>query len=386
MRGPGYDPGRMHRSIVAAVAITALVGAGTAVWLDARQEAEYRRLLTLGDVAVGRGQVSEAIEAFSGALTLKPDSMIARLKRGDTYRQRREFASAVRDLREAVALDPTAPRPLELLGDAHAAMGQLEAATLDYQRCLRLEDRAPRVAYKLGVVHYRNGKVSDAVETLQRAVDLDDRLAEAHYALALALKDSQPPARSERALRRALELDPTLAAAREELVSLYARTGRYRQVIEELEALAALEPARPERLVSVALAYAKLGRRDAAVLTLGRAAERHPDAPIVYTALGRVWLDEAESQGDRAAVQKAVRALAPLATQPTASSEALSMYGRALYLSGSISAAELMLRRATQQMPVHPQAFAYLAAAARRLGHTDEARHAEARYAALTSG
>ncbi len=102
----------------------ALAGSLAFVWLDARQQREYRRLLAAGDDAVARGQTLEAIEAFSGALTLKPDSMIARLMRGETYRQRGEFSSAVRDLTEAAALDPTAPRPLELLGDAHAAMGQ----------------------------------------------------------------------------------------------------------------------------------------------------------------------------------------------------------------------------------------------------------------------
>ena len=54
--------------------------------------------MAAGDEAVAHGQTFEAIEAFSGALTLKPDSMLARLKRGETYRQRGEFASAVRDL------------------------------------------------------------------------------------------------------------------------------------------------------------------------------------------------------------------------------------------------------------------------------------------------
>ena len=109
----------VNRPIVAAVGVMALAGAVAFVWLDARQQREYRRLLAAGDEAVAQGQTLEAIEAFSGALTLKPESMIARLMRGETYRQRGEFASAVRDLGEAASLDPTAPRPLELLGDAH---------------------------------------------------------------------------------------------------------------------------------------------------------------------------------------------------------------------------------------------------------------------------
>jgi protein O-GlcNAc transferase len=376
----------VNRPIVAAVGVMALAGSVAFVWLDARQQREYRRLLTAGDEAVARGQTLEAIEAFSGALTLKPDSMIARLMRGETYRQRGEFSSAVRDLTVAAALDTTAPRPLELRGDAHAAMGQYKAAADDYDRSLRLDDRAPRVIYKLGLAHYRNGDVPKAIEALRRAVSLDERLPQAHYLLGLCLRDRRPRAQAERALLRAVELDPTFAAAREELVTLYTDSGRQRQAIEQLEALSALEPTRPERLVRAGLAYARLGRHDAAILTLGRAAERHPDSSLVFTALGRVWLQTAESQGDRLALIKAIEALAPVAEQPDATSEALTMYGRALLMSGSTAAAERVLLRASERFPVEPMAFAYLASAARRLGHVAAARDAEVRHAALIGG
>ena len=361
----------------------ALAASLTFVWLDARQQRDYRRLLAAGDEALDRGRTFEAIEAFSGALTLKPDSMIARLMRGETYRRRGEFSSAVRDLSEAASLDPTAPRPLELLGDAYAAMGQHQTAATHYDRSLRLDDRAPRVVYKLGLAHYRSGDVLQAIDALRRAVNLDDRMAQAHYLLGLCLRDRRPRSQAERALLRAVELDPTLAAAREELVTLYTVAGWQRQAIEQLEALSALEPTRPERLVRVGLAYARLGRQDAAILTLGRAAERHPDSSLVSTALGRVWLDAAENQRDPVALRKAIEVLAPLAEQPNATSEALTMYGRALLLMGNIAAAEVELRRATEQFPVEPVAFTYLATAATRLGHLDAAQQAEARHDAL---
>jgi len=376
----------VNRPIVVAVGVMALAGSLAFVWLDARQQTEYRRLLAAGDEAVTRGQTLEAIEAFSGALTLKPDSMIARLMRGETYRQRGEFASAVRDLREAAALDPSAPRPLELLGDAHAAMSQHTAAANDYESSLHLDDRAPRVVYKLGLAHYRSGDIPKAIEALRRAVSLDERLPQAHYLLGLCLRDRRPRGQAERALLRAVELEPSLAAAREELVTLYTDSGRQRQAIEQLEALSALEPMRPERLVRVGLAYARLGRRDAAILTLGRAAERHPDSSIVYTALGRVWLETAESQPDRVALSKALQALGAVAVHPDASSETLTMYGRALILSGNTSAAERVLRRATERFPVEPLAFSFLSAAARRLGHVAAADEAKAKHEALVGG
>ena len=373
----------MNRSIVAAVGVTALVTSVPLVWMNARQEGEYRRVIAAGDAAAAREQTFEAIEFFSGALTLKPDSTIARLKRGDAYRRRGELGAAVRDLGEAAVLDPTAPRPLELLGDARSAMGQPEEAAREYERFLTLDDREPRVIYKLGLAYYRSGDIPRAVEALRRVVSLDDRFAEAHYLLGLSLRSQEDHGPPERALLRALEIDPTFSAAREELVSLYTASNRPQKALEQLETLAALEPARPERIVRLGLAQARLGRRDAAVLTLRRAAERHPDAAVVYAALGRVWLEIAESQDDQIALRKALEALAPVAARADATSDTLAWYGRVLYLSGEVAAAERALRRAVELFPVEPAAFSHLASAARRLGHAQLAREAAARHAML---
>jgi predicted Zn-dependent protease len=131
------------------------------------------------------------------------------------------------------------------------------------------------------------------------------------------------------------------------------------------------------------LAYASWGRTDAAILTLGRAAERFPDEPAVYTALGRVWLQDAESRNDRIALGKALEALQPPATAAAATPAALMLYGRALFLAGNLAAAERLLLQATARSPVEPAAFRYLADAAERLGHLAEAHDALRRYVAL---
>jgi tetratricopeptide (TPR) repeat protein len=372
----------MKRPVVLAVAAVAIITAAVLVWVDARREREFRRLIAVGDAALASGQTFDAIEAFSDALTLKPDSMLASLKRGDTYRRRGEYAAALRDLGQASFLDPAAPRPIELLGDVQAAMGQFAAAAAEYQKYLAIDDRAPLVLYKLALAHYRSGAPTLGVEPLRRAVAFDDRFTEAHYLLGLCLRETDRNL-ALRALRRALEVNATFAAAREELARVYEELDRHQDAIDQLEALAALEPTRPERLVNVGLAYARIGRRDTAVLTLGRAAERHPEATIVYTALGRIWLTSAEVQQDPVALGKAIEALQPAAAQSDATSETRALFGRALALSGNMVAAERMLLQAVATLPVDPWAYRYLAEVSRRLGHANIARDAAAKYAVL---
>lgn len=373
----------MTRLLLVAVGVAALVVGVVLASYSVRQEREFQRLIAAGDAALAQDQTFVAIEAFSGALALKRDSMLANLKRGDSYRRRGELTAALRDLREAAALDPSAPLPVELLGDVNVGMARYERAAEHYRAFIALDDRAPRVFYKLALTYYRNGRAAMAIEPLRQAVAIDGRFAEAHYLLGLCLRDRRQGEEALGALTRAVEVNPTFTAAREELADLYFATGRSQPAIEQLEALAALEPARAERLVSVGLAYARLGRTDTAILTLGRAAERYPEEPAVYTALGRVWLETAERRNDRVALSKAVEALQPSTAGSGASSEALMLYGRALFLSGQMDAAERALQQAVARQPVEPLAFRYLADSAERLGHIAQAHDALTHYVAL---
>jgi tetratricopeptide (TPR) repeat protein len=373
----------MKRLVVVSVGLAALMVGVVVAWYGVRQQREFQRLIAAGDVALAQDQTSDAIEAFSGAVALKRDSMLAYLKRGDTYRRRGELSAALRDLREAARLDPSAPRPVELLGDVDAAMGNHESAAGHYRAFVQLDDRSPRVLYKLGLAYYRNGQTTEAVKPLQDAVALDNRLAEAHYLLGLCLRSQSATRAALDSLTRAVEINAAFVAAREELADLYERAGQRQKAVEQLEALAALEPSRSDRLIDVGLAYARWGRSETAILTLGRAAERFPDQADVYVALGRVWLDMAEDRDDRVALDKAIEALQPHATAADASTDALTLYGRAMLLSGDATGAERALLRATSRAPVDPVAFRYLADAAERSGHRADARHARVRYAAL---
>jgi tetratricopeptide (TPR) repeat protein len=375
----------MKRTILA-ILIVALAGlAGLLVYNAAARDRDYRQLIAQGDAALTADQTFQAIEAFSGAIALKPDSMIAHLKRGETYRRRGEFASALRDLRTAAAIDPTATRPLEQLGDINAALERYARAAESYQAYIRLDDRSPRVLYKLALALYQQGNSAGAIPALRQAVSLNNRFPEANYLMGLCLRDQRRIQEAISAFEQTVRLAPALVAPREALVELLAPLRRDHDVIAQLEALAVLDPSQPERHIAVGLAYARTGRTDMAVVALRRAAERAPNQPAVYLALGRVWLEAAEARGDRVALSKAKEALDGVVRGPSATSEALTLVGRVRLLSNDTAGAERAFLDATQQSPVDPGAFSYLAVAAERLGHVALARDAAIKAWALAT-
>ncbi len=349
---------------------------------ETRRDRNYRRLIDQGEEALAAGNTSAAIEAFSGAVALKSDSMLGYLRRGEAYRRRQELDAALRDLLVASDLDPTAPRPLELLGDVNASLLRYDRAAARYQAYLGIDDQSPRVLYKLGLVRYRAGEPAEGVAVLRKALALDPRSAEAHYVLGLCLRDIRRNGEALSALTRSVDLAPALLPAREELAELYGRLGRVDERLTQLEALAALDPG-PSRSIALGLAYSRAGMIERAVPTLRQAAERYPDVAYIYVALGRVWLEAAQAHGDRNALGKALEALEG-AVGTDDSSEALTLFGRALLLATDQELAERMLQDATTREPVDPNAFFYLAEAAERCDHPKIARQALLDYRTLT--
>ena len=365
--------------------IVAIVGVAGALAFGAlANEREYDRLIVDGDSAVSAERPFQAIEAYSGAIALKPDSMVAHYKRGAVYQEQNEFEAALRDFRSAADLDPSFLRAIESLGDVNMNLGRSDRAVERYEAFIALDEKNARVLYKLGLARYRAGRIKDAMAPIQQALAIEPAMGDAYYVLGLAQRDLDQLAAARKSLEEAARRSPaSQTSAREALADVYLQDGDYGRAINQLEALAALEPANADRVVAVGLAQARAGRDDAAVVTLGRAVDRFPEAPQVYAALGHVWLMGAQRRGDRVALNKAVEALGQAARRSDATSETFAELGRAYLLAGDRLEAERALRQAVAKLPVPPDAYLQLADVTARDGRLQDARDALLKYATL---
>ena len=374
----------MKRILVVMAVLAVAAVAGAIVFQAAARERDYRQLLAEGDAALADGQLLAAVEDYSGAVLLRPDSMLARLRRGETYRERGDLDAAARDFRDAAALDPTATRPLEQWGDALYEQQRYRRAAEVYSARLRLDDRSAVTQYKVGLANYRDGNPDAALSALEQAVRLDDQVGDAYYLMGVCFKETHQTDKAVRALETAVARSPGSIPAREELAELYASLGQRGKELEQLQVLAGLDGQHVERRIAVGLAHGRAGHTDLAVLTLASALDQTPEQPLVYAALGRVWLDVALSQGGRRdALGKALEALERAASSPTATSEVKTLYGRALLRDHQLDAAERVLQQATERFPVDPTAFADYAAAAQGLRHLEVERTALVTYNSL---
>lgn len=371
----------MKRTL-AVVAVLTLTGVAAALVYQAlARDRTYRNLIAAGDSALAGEQTSVAIEAYSGAIALRPDSMLAHLRLAETYQRRGNLDDAAREFRRAVNLDQTATRPFEELGDVLYEQQRFDRASDAYARAQRLDDRSARLTYKLALAQYRNGASADALHMVTLSLGLDARSADAQYLLGLCLRDAHRIEDALDAFSRAVTIAPAMIAAHEELADLYRTIGRTVDEIDQLSTLAALDRGNIERQIALALAYQRAGHGDRAVLTLGEALERSPNDPAIYGALGQVWLERARD--DRALLKKAREALERAAARADASSQTLTAYARALLQDGDLDGAARVLQVATTRFPVDTVAFLQYASVLDRQNHADLARRALVQYAAL---
>jgi tetratricopeptide (TPR) repeat protein len=363
--------------------VVGLALAGGLLLQLAGTQAEYQRLIEAGDRALAQGRTYAAIENFSGALAFKPESMLAHLRRGEAYYKQESYEAAVVDLELAAELDPNATQPLERLGEVYADQGEFAKAAEWYSRAAEGDITSAALAYRAGYAHYRAGQIAQAIPSLRRAAAQSPEAGQMHHALGLALRDSGDSRAARSSFERAIAVAPTLLAAREALAELIAREGEAADHLRHLEALAAIDPT-ASRHIAVAIAAARSGRTERAVLALGSAGELAPSDPRMHLALGQIWLLEAERKQDPAALRKASEALRHAATGPQ-TSESLAILGRLAYLNGSRGDANRLLTRAVRERPLWPDALKYQADALRATGRVAQADLALEKYRVLTA-
>src|SRR5207253_6451229 len=83
-----YDMVAVQRALLVTILVVlTAVGAALAYHTTAR-ERDYRAALARGDAALRSDQTYLAVEAYSGAVALRPDSMLAHLRRAEAYQRR----------------------------------------------------------------------------------------------------------------------------------------------------------------------------------------------------------------------------------------------------------------------------------------------------------
>ena len=148
----------------------AAVYAERAVQLDASEPEAHQ---TLGQLQRISGKLPEAADSFQHALTLRPDSIDARIGLARTYDAMGRTVDADRLFRSAIELRSDSSDAYGYYGEFCLNHGRLGDAVRLFTKQTQILPEAPRTWANLGVALMSSGRYDDAAKALQHSIAIE---------------------------------------------------------------------------------------------------------------------------------------------------------------------------------------------------------------------
>ena len=317
---------------------------------------QEEQLITEGEAAFERGDVTAARDLFQKALRLNPKSVTAHTYMGMLADSAGDLEEAARNFARAVQLDPSSASARNNYGVILQRLGRTREAAAEFEASLKIDARQPNALVNLAQIRFTRGTPEDLRSSADlfaraHAIKPDVEIARALTIISLRLQDNTAAAAHYRdyAARVAIESGTSahMAAARSDLGAALFEAGLLQEATAELTAAIKLEPTNQEAVLRLARVYVAGKDLPAAGRTLEAAVAGGIDAAPVYALLADVY----EQSGH---VENAIPAMR-LAIQREPQSEKYRFaYGLLLTNAYAPAAAIIRLEEALKSFPNSP--------------------------------
>jgi Flp pilus assembly protein TadD len=288
--------------------------------LEKKLESKPSDADTYGELATlysREGRLQDAIVCLQAAIKKLPPTMDIFALLGQTLAKVGRYDEALTYLRKAAALNPKHALVQTKLGICLTELGKDEDALVHFQESVRLESSNAGAQFNLGMALGRLGRNSEAGVAFQRVVDLEPENVQGMTLLGVVLTEEGRQTEAAHYFEKATKLDPNCRDAHERLGTYFADANQHEKAVESFQrAIALEESAILNTRLSVSLV--SLDRWPEAEAACRRAVELEPDHPgfLVNLAVATARIgkkEEAVELSQRATkIKEDVRAYAVL--------------------------------------------------------------------------
>lgn len=232
-------------------AARAVAEAEKALALDPRSEAAH---LQLGQIFLGNNTPQAALEVFTDALQLHPNSFLLRTGRGLALKDLNLYDEAIAELKKCLEARPGFAVCFDGLATSYLnakRFDELSTAAAAQERVNPNDYRAPYFA--AAAKSAAGGPTADITTLLERSIKRNSRFAAAHALLGRVLLQEDDLGRATAALETAVALRPDYAPALLNLAQVYKKAGRDQDAARVFDQLRAVNE--KERAGKPALIY-----------------------------------------------------------------------------------------------------------------------------------
>ena len=212
-------------------------------------------LLKAAEQALAKGQLAEAEDLASQALSAAPENAQAHHLKGVALLARREVQDAVAFLARARDRAPQEPLVQMRLGVAQAMAGNFADSLAALQEATRLAPELAEAQLNLGMTLLKLERWPEAAEAFQRTLALQPDAVQALHGLGMALIAQERFEEAVEVLGKTVSLAPQLAAAQSNLANALLGLDRTEEGLAALRRAAELKPRNRRIRLNLAVAY-----------------------------------------------------------------------------------------------------------------------------------
>ncbi len=201
-------------------------------------EGEVKFYIQEGDKYLSAGNYDGAVESYTAAAKLDPNSIDARTKLAQTYETRGEIGMALEQFAEIIEIKPDYTPAYNYRGYLYYTQEKWTEAAAEFKSAVEVEpDNIYSLNY-LGLAYKRMGKLDDAKSILQKAIELDPEMdtpdsKDTHNFLGLVYQDESKYDEAIVEFHRTLEHFPEDAETHSYLGTALENSGKYREAARE---------------------------------------------------------------------------------------------------------------------------------------------------------
>ncbi len=121
-----------------------------------------------GVVAYEKKDFDLAVDCFTEAIRLNPDSAGAYYSRGVTYSKKGDLDKAVADCTQAIRLNPNHAETYNLRGVAYSKKGDLDKGIADFTESVRLKPNFAPAYFNRGIAYREKGDLDKAKQDFEK--------------------------------------------------------------------------------------------------------------------------------------------------------------------------------------------------------------------------
>ena len=253
------------------------------------QELRTKLAFQQGNVLMMIGQVNMAIEHYSHAIELAPNSAEAYNNRGVAYGEKGDFNRAIADYIKAIQLKPDLVEAYNNRGNAHCDMDDPAFAIEDFNKAIELKPDYAEAYNNRGTAYKNKGDNDCAIKDCSTAIQLKPNLAEAYNNRGNAYKNKGDNECAITDFNTSIQLNPNYAGAYNNRGLAYIDKGLIDRAIEDYNTAIELKPDLVEAYSNRGVAYQKKGLINRAIEDYTTAIERKRDYAIAYNNRGLAY-------------------------------------------------------------------------------------------------